>query len=260
MQLRLNDVTVNDVPRFLTDKPTLLTHAHVIPTDDFDDPYVIPMSLHGVSSTFPTRKPTVEEYETLPHLVLTDEEPRYDPHDPALAWHEEALAKAVLEAGDRIGALPPRRLCSVSKTLLDASGSDRVQLALKQISTIHDDAALCDTMQANISTVRSASAGPQLTPQVLATNWGIDVRTAARTVQATTQRGICTVLHPTLSCRFRANDRQLRYRRLPIDCFTDTLFSNTTSRRNNKCAQIFATPDGWCRAFPMAKTSEGGFC
>jgi len=171
MQLRLNDVTVNDVPRFLTEKPTPLTHALVIPTDDFDDPYVIPMSLHGVSSTFPTRKPTVEEYETLPHLVLTSEEPRYDPHDPALARHENALAKAVLETGDRIGAPPPRRLCSVSKTLLDASGSDRVQLALKQISTAHDDAALCDTMQANISTVRSASAGPQLTPQVLATNW-----------------------------------------------------------------------------------------
>ncbi len=186
MQLRLNDVTVNDVPRFLTEKPTPLTHALAIPTDDFANPYVIPMSLHGVSSTFPTRKPTVEEYKTLPHLVLTSEEPQYDPHDPALAWHEEALAKAVLETGDRIGALPPRRLCSVSKTLLDASASDRVQLALKQILSINDDAALCDTMQANISTVCSASAGPQLTPQVLATNWGIDVRTAARTVQATT--------------------------------------------------------------------------
>jgi hypothetical protein len=156
MQLRLNDVTVNDVPRFLTEKPTPLTHALVIPTDNFDDPYVIPMSLHGISSTFPTRKPTVKEYKTLPHLVLTSEEPQYDPHNPALAQHEEALAKAVLEKGDRIGALPPRRLCSVSKTLLDASGSNRVQLVLKQISTVHDDAALCDTMQANISTVRSA--------------------------------------------------------------------------------------------------------
>jgi hypothetical protein len=35
MQLRLNDVIVNDVPRFLTDKPTPLTHTLVIPTDDF---------------------------------------------------------------------------------------------------------------------------------------------------------------------------------------------------------------------------------
>jgi hypothetical protein len=108
-----------------------------------------------------------------------------------------------------------------------------------------------------MATVRSTSAGAQLTPQVLVTNWGINLRTAARTVQATTQRGIRTVLHPTLSRRFRTNDRQQRYRRrLPIDCFTDTLFSNTTSRRNNKCAQIFEMSDGWCRAFPMSKKSH----
>jgi hypothetical protein len=211
MQLRLNDVIVNDVPRFLTDRPTPLTHTLVIPTDHFDDPYVIPMSLHGVASSFPTRKPTVQEYESLPHLILTSEEPAYDPHDASMAQHEDALAKAVLETGDRIGALPPRRLCLVSKTSLLTPLPDGIQLTLKQISTIHDDAAFCTTMQTNIATVRSASAGPHLTPQVLATNWGIDMRTATRTVQATTQRGIRTVLHPTLSRRFRTNDRQLRY-------------------------------------------------
>ncbi|KAI2512329.1 Reverse transcriptase (RNA-dependent DNA polymerase) [Fragilaria crotonensis] len=84
---------------------------------------------------------------------------------------------------------------------------------------------------------------------------GIDLQTAKRTFNVTTQRGIRTVLHPTLSRRFRTNDRQLRYRRLPIDCFTDTLISNTASRRNNKYAQIFATPEGWCRAYPMNKKS-----
>ena len=91
-----------------------LTHALVIPTDDFDDPYVTPMSLHGVASSFPTRKPTVEEYKSLPHLVLSSEEPAYNPHEDSMARHEEVLAKAVLEAGDRVGALPLRRLCSVS--------------------------------------------------------------------------------------------------------------------------------------------------
>ena len=43
MQLRVNDVTVNNIPRFLTDKPTPLTHTLVIPTHDFDDPYVVSM-------------------------------------------------------------------------------------------------------------------------------------------------------------------------------------------------------------------------
>jgi hypothetical protein len=58
-----------------------------------------------------------------------------------------------------------------------------------------------------------------------------------------------------MSRRFRTNDRQLRYRRLPIDCFTDTLISNTAYRRNNKYAQIFTTAEEWCRAYPMAKKS-----
>lgn len=70
MQLCLNDVNkVNDVPRFLTDEPDEHTHSLVIPTAD--DPYVIPLTLKGVASSFPTRKPTEDEYETLPHLHLT---------------------------------------------------------------------------------------------------------------------------------------------------------------------------------------------
>ncbi len=254
MQLRLNDVTVNNVPRFLTEKPTRLTHSFVILTDNSEHPYVNPITHHGVVSSFPTRKPTVEKFESLSLVILMSEDPAYNPHDTSIVKHEDALNKAVLETGDCIGSPLPRQLCPVSKTL-PSSSFDGPQLSQQQISIVHDDAMLYETMQANISTVRLASSGPQLTPQVLATNWGMDLKTAAQTVKATTQRGIRTVLYPTLSRRFRTNDRQLRYRQLPIDWFTDTLFSNTTSRRNNKCAQIFATADGWCRAFPMSKKS-----
>ena len=70
MQLRLNDVTINNVPRFLTDNVTDQTHSLVILIAESNTPYVIPLSIRGVTSTFPTRKPTVEEYETLPHLSL----------------------------------------------------------------------------------------------------------------------------------------------------------------------------------------------
>ena len=99
MQLRMNDVTVNDVPRFLTDNPTQLTHSLLVPTDDPNETYIIPMTLHGVASSFPTRKPTIQEWESLPHIVLTSEDPPYDPHDTFYAEHENALAKHVLETG-----------------------------------------------------------------------------------------------------------------------------------------------------------------
>lgn len=85
MQVRLNDVIINETPRFLTDNATDLTHSLVIPTDEYDTPYVIPLSIQVVTSTFPTRKPTVAEYEMLPHLTLTSEDPPYDPYDPSFA-------------------------------------------------------------------------------------------------------------------------------------------------------------------------------
>ncbi|KAI2495419.1 Reverse transcriptase (RNA-dependent DNA polymerase) [Fragilaria crotonensis] len=117
MQLRLNDVKVNDVPRFLTDQPTELTHSLVIPIEQSDTPYVIPLSIIGVASSFPTRKPTREEYDQLPHIILTSEAPDYDPHDPVYAEQEDALLKYVSDTGDRIGVEPPPTgqppLCSV---------------------------------------------------------------------------------------------------------------------------------------------------
>jgi len=39
------------------------------------------------------------------------------------------------------------------------------------------------------------------------------------------QRGVQTILHPSLSRRFRMNDRQLRSKRLRHDVFTDTMQS-----------------------------------
>ncbi|KAI2506945.1 hypothetical protein MHU86_7441 [Fragilaria crotonensis] len=126
MQLRLNDVLVNDVPRFLTDTVTDLTHSLVIPTDATDVPYVIPLSLRGITSTFPTRRPTTTEYETLPHITLTDPDLPWDPHDTTFAQQEDALTNYLSETGDRIGASPPsRRLCSVSNMHSFASDLQR---------------------------------------------------------------------------------------------------------------------------------------
>ncbi len=84
----------------MTENPTELTHSIVIPMADSDDPYVIPLSLKSVSSSFPTRKPTLEEYNTVPHLTLTSNEPEYDPHDRTFAEQDEALTKYVSETGD----------------------------------------------------------------------------------------------------------------------------------------------------------------
>jgi hypothetical protein len=50
----------------------------------------------------------------------------------------------------------------------------------------------------------------------LANNWGIGIEAAKRTHLVTTQRGIRRMVHPSLTKRYKTNDRQLRYRRLPV--------------------------------------------
>jgi transposase len=112
--------------------------------------------------------------------------------------------------------------------------------------------ALCE-----IKAVTSSKQGYAIGPDILARNWGIGQSTAKRTLEATTQSGVRTVLNPTLSRRFRTNDRQLRCRRIAHEVFTDTLETSVPSwHRQNRYAQVFATSFGWIRVYPMKRKSD----
>ena len=76
-------------------------------------------------------------------------------------------------------------------------------------------------------------------PTDLAAEWGIGLEASRRTLTCTTQSGLRTVLHPSLSRRFQTNDLQLQYRWLRHDVFGDTLLSGTNSKRGNKYAEVF---------------------
>jgi hypothetical protein len=64
------------------------------------------------------------------------------------------------------------------------------------------------------------------------------------------------MIHPSLTKWYKTNGRQLRYRRLPVTMFTDTMYSTIPSRQKNKADQICCTDFGFVRAFPMNKESE----
>ena len=65
MQVLMNDVKVDETLKFLTENPTDTMHA--ISSKDGDGIQVrIPLSLRGVTSYFPTRKPTKEEFTSCP--------------------------------------------------------------------------------------------------------------------------------------------------------------------------------------------------
>ncbi|CAB9505252.1 Reverse transcriptase (RNA-dependent DNA polymerase) [Seminavis robusta] len=49
---------------------------------------------------------------------------------------------------------------------------------------------------------------------------------------------------------------QLRYPRLNIEMYTDTVYGKVTSLLGNKCAQVYCTPFHWCHVDPMKTKSE----
>ena len=78
----------------------------------------------------------------------------------------------------------------------------------------------------------------------LAEMWRISLDTAKNTVQATTQFSIRTAEHPSLTKRYRTNDRMLRYPRITCNVSMDTFFTNVNhckSIQQNTCGQLFVT-------------------
>ena len=79
MQLRENDIVLNECPKSMTENPTDDTHA-LSGIADNNARLRIPLLLRGVTSTMTVSKPTFHQYETLPHLVLTSENATWDPN------------------------------------------------------------------------------------------------------------------------------------------------------------------------------------
>ena len=72
---------------------------------------------------------------------------------------------------------------------------------------------------------------PAIEPIVWVKRWSIAPEKAQKTIQAATQRGIQTMIHPLLSRQFRMNDRNLCYCHLAHPVFSDTMFAGRVFRR-----------------------------
>ena len=90
MKVQMNDVKVDDTLKFLTENPTDIIHA-ISGKDAHGIQVNIPLSLRGVTSYFPTRKPTKEEFNSCPQFDLTYEAPIWDPHSEIFQQQGEAL-------------------------------------------------------------------------------------------------------------------------------------------------------------------------
>ena len=103
---------------------------------------------------------------------------------------------------------------------------------LIKISNTLEDGLFAEALEAhvNVSSMHSSKQKQAVDAVTLSKKWGIGLEAAKKTLKVTTQHGVRTVLHPSLSRHFRTNDRQLQYRRLQHDVFSDTLKSNIKSK------------------------------
>ncbi|KAL7530108.1 hypothetical protein ACHAXR_003313, partial [Thalassiosira sp. AJA248-18] len=260
MQARVNDVTINELPKFLSANPNAQSHAIVIQDpDDRATTLTLPLSLRRVTSYLPTFAISREDWNSgdYPRLDLTSEHLEWDPNNTTYEEQENAMTD---HKGNIIGSNPSARgpnlvINSISTSSVDAADftdddnfssvlESNVRVALSELST-------------NSATgILRSKTGKQVDHKTLANRWGISTDRAKQTVMKTTQRGVRKCLNPTLSRRFPTNDRMLRYDRLHHPIFTDTLIAGTVSKRGNKYAQVYGTNFGWSRAYPMKKKSE----
>ena len=227
MQLRHNGVAVNDRPKHCSPEPTREDHSIIIADND----YMIPLSLKGITSYFPTSKPTGAEAAKFKivrdYIELTADDPVWDPNSSRFSELESRFVDSYGEFIERNG-VNPRHLFVT--TTVEALSDPFRKLAL--------------------TTSKRPGAWNS---EFLANNWGIGQDAAERTLRATTQRGDRHLDGHEVGVdrRFPTGDRHLRYRRLNHALYHDTLFSTVKSLRMNTCSHVYASDFYWSRNFPI---------
>jgi hypothetical protein len=139
IQCRVNDVTVNNVPKFLTHFPTDNTHALIVQNPDNDlTTLSFPLHLQGVTSYLPVCKPTAAEWETgdIVWINMTAEHLDWDPIDPTYSSQGAAMTDyrgVVLPHPDRGQPLVINALSSMTTDAADIADDENLALLLSSM-------------------------------------------------------------------------------------------------------------------------------
>lgn len=260
MQLRDNGLRVNDEPRFMSSNPTNEHNTISVPNSMGDGLDLrIPLDIQGVFSGVHVRVPTSEEFEASAvanRIELTSEDIEWDPASDIFKTQEDAMVdlngNLVEKQASANWLAAIRTIPAVSQP--EGDFGTALEKAVRISSTTR--AARRNIARVRCLKVVKSRSLRRVNPEQLAKAWSIGLATATKTIDATTHRGVRTLID-SLSRRYRTNDRHLRYRRLPHDVYSDTLESKEVSWfRKNRYAQIFTTRYGWTRVYPMRKKSE----
>jgi hypothetical protein len=256
MQCRVNDVIINNLPKFLATDPT--DQMHALTLTDPDNPLqlvILPLILRGVTSVLNVRSMTVNEFNSHDYLRLhlTSETLTWDPMTDLYELQEHAMmdysGNIVRDAAMRGSKLILNELQSLTTDLADLMHDCNFH----HILTAH---VVVSSVNSSLSGHKRSCKTAPIDFMTLAGRWMIAPDCPKKTVQRTMQRGVRTCLNPTLAQQLPINDRMLHYKQLPHTTFTETMFAGMLSRSGNKCAQVYSTSFGWARAHPMTRKGE----
>ena len=233
--MRLNGLDVNECPKIMVKHPDESHHSIYFPDVDLR----IPLQLDKTTSFIQTRMPTDEDISgEIERLDLTPDTEEWDPHDESYGDQERAML-------DFHGNIVPKRRKQMifDDNFHETSHHSEISAVLCSVSSTLDHNELYLSMQEyfGVSAMSSSSRAYHSDVDDIMRVFRCSRDVAKRTLDVTTQRCARTSLYPTLSRRFNTNDRMLRYNRISCDMFMDTYFSQVTSIRGYKCAQMFTS-------------------
>jgi hypothetical protein len=142
MQMHDFDIRVNDEPKYMVPIPTDDHHAIITPAVEGKESLRIPLLLHGVTSYFPTRKPTRQEYEQCEEgfrIELTSESIKWDPQATRFEEEEASMLddKGRLQGADN----DARRTIAAIYTIEREQPDEYLLDAL--VNTVHVQTTVC---------------------------------------------------------------------------------------------------------------------
>ena len=225
-------------------------------TDNYgidDDDIFIPFATTGTVVYFESRSPTEWEEKHLPILLLTGD--TWDPTDIQLGTRTREQA-----------ALRTVRTLQVAATGTTwYQGWGQVEEELSKISPILNGQTFGKRLicAINIATTQRTKAATitkdrhsKVGPEELARKWNIGLQTAKDTLEATTQHGVRTAVHP-MTRRLRVDHLHLHRTYLRGMWYADTLMAKVKSRLGNTCANVF-TQGKYTKVVPMTSRAEAG--
>ena len=271
IMMRLAGIKINECPKFLADKPTVENHSAYFPDADIR----IPFLLEGIISYIPTRIPTKEELSKNEgnYLLLTPNTPEWNPHTNIYSEQEYGMVdyngniKNNMENNKFVerSIFSTRNEETINEIIFD-SREDPIACSHHLVSSVskmdydqtmrEGDSVSGEFM---IDSIKSDRRRSKLTPTILANRLNIPIEMARRTLSTTTQNALRSTDNPSLSRKYRTNDKMLRYPRVYTKVFMDTMFASTKSTKSIRgftSCQVFATEFG--HVFTVLMSSKSG--